>query len=86
MKELLRTNDPVYLSFAQAVLAHAGIETHVFDHFTSAVEGSISAVPRRLMVDEDRLDAARKLLADAEPKPDDRMPDPGGREEAPFGR
>jgi hypothetical protein len=69
MKELLRTNDPVYLSFAQAVLAHAGIETQIFDHFTSVMEGSVSAIPRRLMVDGDKLSYARRLLADAEPQP-----------------
>ncbi len=50
MKELLRTNDPVRLSWAQAVLADAGIESLVLDQYTSIVEGSIGAIPRRLMV------------------------------------
>ena len=31
MKELFRTNNAVYLSFAQAVLKDAGIETLLFD-------------------------------------------------------
>ncbi|HTZ77376.1 MAG TPA: DUF2007 domain-containing protein [Stellaceae bacterium] len=59
MKELLRTNDPVRLSFVEAVLAAAGIETVVLDQHTSVVEGSIGAIQRRIMVDE--RDHARAL-------------------------
>ena len=50
MKELLRTNDPVRLSWLQALLRDAGIESLILDHHTSLVEGSIGAIPRRLMV------------------------------------
>lgn len=50
MKELLRTNDPVRLSFLQALLRDSGIESLVLDHHTSLVEGSIGAIPRRLVV------------------------------------
>ena len=50
MKELLRTNDPVELSFVQALLKDSGIETIVFDQHTSIMEGSIGAIPRRIMV------------------------------------
>jgi hypothetical protein len=63
MKELLRTNDPVFLSWIEAALAGAGIETVVFDQYTSAVEGSIGALPRRLMVHDEDLEAARQILA-----------------------
>jgi Putative prokaryotic signal transducing protein len=52
MKELLRTNDLVRLSWTQAMLADAGIETLVLDQHASAVEGSIGAIQRRLMVGE----------------------------------
>ena len=41
MKELLRTNDPVELSFVQALLKDSGIESIVFDQHTSIMEGSI---------------------------------------------
>ncbi|HEX3501204.1 MAG TPA: DUF2007 domain-containing protein, partial [Stellaceae bacterium] len=50
MKELVRTNDAVRLSWLQAVLAEADIEVIVLDLHTSSVEGSIGAIPRRLMV------------------------------------
>jgi hypothetical protein len=52
MKELLRTNDPVRLSFLEALLRDSGIDSLVLDHHTSLVEGSIGAIPRRLMVAE----------------------------------
>ena len=66
MKELLRTNDPVRLSWAQAVLAEAGIDALVLDQHTSLVEGNIGAIPRRLMVAAADHNRARALLAAAE--------------------
>jgi hypothetical protein len=66
MKELIRTNDAVRLSWSQAILAEAGIEAIVLDVHTSIVEGSIGAIPRRLMVDDRDHFAARTLLAAAE--------------------
>ena len=66
MKELLRTNDPVRLPWLQAVLADSGIDSLVFDHHTSLVEGSIGAIPRRLMVAEVDYRRARALLAAAD--------------------
>jgi len=66
MKELLRTNDMVRLSWLQALLGEAGIEAVVFDRHTSIVEGSIGAIPRRLMVPDGELTRARDLLAVAE--------------------
>ncbi len=62
MVELLRTNDIVLLSFLGALLADAGIETVVLDTHTSILEGSIGAIPRRLMVIDDDIVAARRVL------------------------
>jgi hypothetical protein len=70
MKELLRSNNPVFLSFAQSVLAEAGIDTLVFDQHMSVMEGSIGALPRRLMVPDDQLSRARAALKAAEPMDD----------------
>jgi hypothetical protein len=66
MKELLRTNDWVRLSWAQAVLAEAGIASEVLDLHTSIVEGSIGAIPRRLMVETKNHARAAGILAAAE--------------------
>ncbi|MEX2617941.1 MAG: DUF2007 domain-containing protein [Alphaproteobacteria bacterium] len=65
MKELLRTTDPVRLSWLTALLAEQKIEAIVFDTHTSILEGSISAIPRRLLVGDADYEAARRLLADA---------------------
>lgn len=62
MKELLRTNDPVLLSFATALLAEQRIEAVVLDGHTSILEGSIGAIQRRLMVRDEDLVRARRLL------------------------
>jgi hypothetical protein len=65
MVEILRTNDVVLLSFLTALFADSGIESVVLDAHTSVLEGSIGALPRRLMVagrDEIR---ARALMKEA---------------------
>jgi putative signal transducing protein len=62
MKELLRTNDLVRLSWLKALLADAGIETFVLDENTAAVEGGIVALQRRLMVREDDHRRALRVL------------------------
>jgi len=66
MKELLRTNDPVRLSFVEAMLRAAGIQCVLLDQHTSIVEGSIGAIQRRLMVDERDHRRARSLIAEAD--------------------
>lgn len=65
MQPLIRSNDPVELSFAQSVLADAGIGAVLLDQHTSVLEGSIGAIPRRLCVADGDLDAARALLREA---------------------
>ena len=65
IKELLRSNDLVYLSFVGHVLDEAGIDYLLLDGYTSAVEGSIGAIPRRILVEESLLDRARRELGNA---------------------
>ena len=65
MRELLRTNDPVLLSWLTALLADAGIEAIVLDTHASIMEGSIGAIPRRLMVIEEDYRQARRVLTEA---------------------
>lgn len=65
MKELIRTNDLVVISFAEALMRDAGIGFFVADGNMSIMEGSLGVLPRRLMVEDDRIDQARRLLADA---------------------
>jgi Putative prokaryotic signal transducing protein len=65
MKELLRTNNPVRLSWLQALLSDSGIDSLVLDHHTSLIEGNIGAIPRRLMVSDRDFIRARALLSQA---------------------
>ena len=66
MRELLQTNDLVHISWVRSVLADAGIDSLLLDDHVSGVEGSIGAIPRRLMVEDERLDEARAAIAAAE--------------------
>lgn len=65
MQTLMLSNDPVRLSFVQALLRDAGIESVLLDAAMSAVEGSIGAIPRRLVVAPDDEPRARRVLRDA---------------------
>lgn len=62
MIELFRSNDPIELSWAQSVLADEGISSHIFDFHASIIEGSIDALPRRLMVDGEEKSRAKYIL------------------------
>ena len=62
MIELLKTNDPVLISFVEATLADAGIEALVLDTHASILEGSASAIPRRIMVMDEDLETAKQIL------------------------
>jgi hypothetical protein len=65
VRVLATSNDPVRLSFLTALLADAGIAAVVLDVHTSAVEGSIGAIPRRLAVASRDEQRARRVLTDA---------------------
>ena len=65
MKELIRTNDAVLISFVESLLKDAGIGCLVADQNMSVLDGSIGILPRRVMVLEEDMVAARRILADA---------------------
>jgi hypothetical protein len=65
MVELLRTNDPVLLSFAEAVLREAGFHPWIADTHMSILDGSIGALPRRLLVPDEMEEEARSALEEA---------------------
>ncbi len=65
MIELLRSNDLVLMSFLEALFRDAGIPHTIVDQNMSALDGSIGILPRRMLVADDRLDAARRLVRDA---------------------
>ncbi|CZT34383.1 MULTISPECIES: DUF2007 domain-containing protein [unclassified Rhizobium] len=65
MKELIRTNDAVVLSFAESLMRDAGIICFIADQGMSILDGSLGLLPRRLMVQGERADEARRILSDA---------------------
>jgi hypothetical protein len=65
MKELIRTNDAVIISFVESLLKDAGIGCFVADQNMSVLDGSIGVLPRRVLVVDEDVQAARRILADA---------------------
>ena len=65
MRELVRTNDPVLVSAIEALLTAAQIPHVVLDRNMSVLEGSIGMLPRRILVDDEQVNRARRLLTDA---------------------
>jgi tRNA1(Val) A37 N6-methylase TrmN6 len=64
MRPVLKTNNPVLLSFAQSLLADAHIESVVFDENAAVMDGSLGILPRRLMVADDDFARGRSVLED----------------------
>ncbi len=65
MREIVRTNDAVLISAVEALLNGADIAHMVVDQNMSVLEGSIGIFPRRILVADDEVQAARRLLQDA---------------------
>ena len=65
MRAVVTSNNPVRLSFLAALLADAGIETVLLDTHASIVDGSIGAIPRRLVVLTEDYDRACRILREA---------------------
>jgi hypothetical protein len=65
MKELLRSNDSVLLSYVSALLEEAAVDFMVADMNMSVLEGSIGALPRRVLVESSALGRARRILTEA---------------------
>ncbi|MGP4693321.1 putative signal transducing protein [Agrobacterium cavarae] len=65
MRELIRTNDAVLLSFAESLMKDAGIHCMIADQGMSILEGSLGLLPRRFLVEDERSEQARRILIDA---------------------
>ena len=62
MKELIRTNDLVLISWILSVLTHSCIKSYTLDEQMSVLEGSANAIARRIMVDDEDYDDAVHIL------------------------
>jgi len=64
MRPVLKTNDPVLLSFARDLLAQGDVPSMVFDENASVMDGSLGILPRRLMVADEDFERGKALLSD----------------------
>jgi len=64
VQEILRTNDPVLISYIRSLLMDAGIDSVEFDSHIANMEGSVSAIPCRLMVIDADADQAQAILTE----------------------
>jgi hypothetical protein len=65
VKEIVRTNDTVLVSAIGALLDGAQIPHMVLDQNMSVLEGSLGILPRRVLVAEEDVGRARRLLSEA---------------------
>ena len=65
MVELVRTNDVVLIGFLESLLEADGVPVLLADAHMGALEGSIGAFQRRLLVPEDWAPRARRLVTEA---------------------
>ncbi|RXF68079.1 DUF2007 domain-containing protein [Hansschlegelia zhihuaiae] len=65
MQEIIRSNDPVLLSFVRATLEAEGVEILVLDGNMSVLEGSLGILASRVLVHEEDAPRARRALEDS---------------------
>jgi hypothetical protein len=66
MAELIRTNEIGIIAAVEGVLSGEEIPYYVADRNMSVIEGSIGAIPMRIMVPPEFEDVARAVLTEAE--------------------
>ncbi len=66
MKTVLKTNNHITLSWIKHILSCNNIKFYILDESMSSVEGNITAIPMRILVDTENLKRAKKIISDAE--------------------
>jgi hypothetical protein len=66
MVEVARSNNPVLVSFIQALLKDEGIDSTVADQNMAVIEGTITVWRRRVLVHADDEERARGVIDEAE--------------------
>ena len=65
MVEILRTNDLVLITVIESILKAERVAYFIADQNMAAVEGSLGFLPRRILVDSEEKERARRLIAEA---------------------
>jgi len=63
MIAVIKTNNPVTISYARSLLNDAEIDCYIADTHASIIEGSIGAIPQRVMVLVEDAEEARVVLS-----------------------
>jgi hypothetical protein len=66
MREILRSNDAVLINFVVVLLRDAGLSPLLADEHVSSMEGSIGALPRRVLIPSDELIRAKRVMQEAD--------------------
>ena len=66
MQILIRSNDIIYLTWVKSILSHNNIEFVVLDESMASTEGNISAIPVRILVDDNDLKKATYLISETQ--------------------
>ncbi len=62
METLLKSNDHVYISWIKNILTSYGINFYTMDEEMSVMEGNITAIPIRILVDKSQIFRAKKII------------------------
>ena len=68
MKTIIRSNDQVYISWIKNILNINNIKYFVLDEEMSVMEGNITAIPVRILVDEKDVYLSKEIIQKAEKK------------------
>lgn len=66
MKELLRTNNPALINYVENLMSQAEIDYLLADQHASIMDGSIGALPRRILVPDDDFNQAIRIMREAD--------------------
>ena len=62
MEILLKSNDYVYISWIKNILTSHGINFYTMDEEMSVMEGNITAIPIRILVEKSQISTAKQII------------------------
>ena len=62
MKTILKTNNLIQFTWVKFILNNYNINFYVMDQSMSSVDGNISAIPIRIMVDYENAEKAKRII------------------------
>jgi len=62
MEILLKSNDHVYISWIKNILTSHGIIFYTMDEEMSVMEGNITAIPIRILVEKSQIFKAKQII------------------------